>query len=60
MGPDIPDIHSIHSVFLRSFQRLDSARPGELLHEKSANQVGGNNLSVALSKRFSAPRASDK
>jgi hypothetical protein len=28
--------------------------------ENSANQVDGNSLSVALSKRFSAPRASGK
>jgi hypothetical protein len=28
--------------------------------ENSANQVDGNSLSVALSKRFSAPRASSK
>jgi hypothetical protein len=28
-----------------------------LLIENSANQVGGNSLSVALSKRFAAPRA---
>jgi hypothetical protein len=31
-----------------------------LLIEHSANQVDGNSLSVALSKRFTAPRASDK
>ncbi len=35
-------------------------RKGSSLIENSANQVDGNSLSVALSKRFSAPRASDK
>jgi hypothetical protein len=33
---------------------------GNCFIENSANQVDGNSLSVALSKRFSAPRASDK
>jgi hypothetical protein len=33
---------------------------GNCFIENSANQVGGNSLSVALSKRFPLPRASDK
>jgi hypothetical protein len=33
---------------------------GNCFIENSANQVDGNSLSVALSKRFSAPRASGK